>query len=1683
MQFSDVRQKYPQYDDMSDDQLAGALHKKYYADISYDDFAGKVGLGAEASNEGVIDKITGAFGSAVDTGKDIYNSFFDSIQDTAQNANTLIKLGVEDDQFTPEQLDERRQQRIWAGPGAGEKDDLSPVGQEVLAGLPNELAASLHGAGGDLTNFLNNASKALGFEGDGPVSDVSNWFYKNEKGNEQAALNEGLDLSRLNPGEGSGAAVHGFKSAVNQAPMLTLGVAGKPMAALAAMGLQVAGDEQGFDELIKHGHSPQAAFGIQSLKGGIEAGTEKLPLERLMKKWGSNWLDEVVKYAAVESGTEITAEGLNALTDKYISGIRKDMTMDDFVGDVKTMMAQLPYAMGAQTAAMKAAQVPVNKLQKMAEEKAIDSMFDDFNVPLNKVAGNQAVDSLNPQNHDPSQVDPNQTTQRPDQVGPAASPSTAAQIKEQQDQNVVDQLVSIFAAQNLGGKASGAEQMDELGALTEEQRILNQRSKPKQEDAAYQQHIADLDEQQKAEELLARDQRADQDIETSTLIDDVNNQPADIPNAMAEAFNKAGFEGLAPVEKGRRQLDVKVPEEHRQDERRNDTGERKRVDQMTSKEMATALRTSDKNELSNERAYNEDKKLKHQSFMDIDDFKDTNTRLTYEGADVVLGEVGKIMKKEAGSLNIPYHLHGDEFITQSDDPKALEEFSQRVQNKLKSTEVEITLPGGRVIIEKGIGVSYGIGQSKEQAESQLSQDKQRRKESGERVGVRPEAGGESAAVHGATTEGQQNNQSIDAGITLPPNYSDPRFSRNIYRDSVKDLVSRDLTAGGGIAVVPDENYVRGEGDSGNAAMKRTPSLNPQWAQDLMASENITVKQIQSLVDKALAGETLGVRQQRVLTSLLDQIESERTSDDNIEYAKQARREAVWLRKYGPVEIYEKQAEQFGELFEESEYDEEWDAETRSYYEIATEATGIDPVTTEAVIEKATRQDWSISETVKALYDEVINKQNTEQQRGPQVSPEEDTGQSTERPKADAENTETLAPSDEGVSDSGDKKTPAEKIEDVGEKIGGARKDVWSGFREQLSEELSDDDLIKTPLSKLFPEPDYTKLAEQGIDVESLALIKVIRDEVPRKPSRKGYKMTRYLDGVKLLRDSSKSIMDDTGYAEKFMRELRLSKQGLYKLADRVDLMVELGFPAKPISLKGIDLHEIHFSIFHGEKNVNKWLVENKSKNRNSFGNMGGQIAATDTREEAVEALKAYLEREANAPKGKKAATFKIYRYRHGSRGWIIGKKLGRNNIDIKEGFESSGDARTYMEENHDEIVKEFEKRKEIPAHRKSANDARLGEDYRAGKDVNAEEFRKTFGFRGVEFGNWVEQDKRQADINDAYDGLMDLSKLLDIPPEAISLNSELGIAFGARGKGGKDPAKAHYESGSIVINLTKKNGAGSLAHEWFHGLDNYFSRMRGDKADFITERPYELMDKSVRKEMMERFKGIMTAINDTKLPGRAAVLDGRKSKAYWSTDLEMAARTFESYIINKLKDNGLSNDYLANIVSPEYWTAAEALGLEAENSYPYILEEEMEAVNEAYDAFFDTVETKQTDKGTALYKKSPAKSTGQSAQTVQDNIDRLSGTWKNAPKITVVQSQSDLPGDILDQANESDIIDGVFYNDQVYLVADNLKDEKHVEFTLLHESLLHYGARQTFGEKDFNDILVQLWYNDEYVKR
>lgn len=253
------------------------------------------------------------------------------------------------------------------------------------------------------------------------------------------------------------------------------------------------------------------------------------------------------------------------------------------------------------------------------------------------------------------------------------------------------------------------------------------------------------------------------------------------------------------------------------------------------------------------------------------------------------------------------------------------------------------------------------------------------------------------------------------------------------------------------------------------------------------------------------------------------------------------------------------------------------------------------------------------------------------------------------------------------------------------------------------------------------------------------------------------------------------------------------------------------------------------------------------------------------------------------------------------------KNFEQGYVLFSGGFETSDAARTYMEEHRAEYEKLLE---DMAEQRRSFvffdGDAspRSGKDYRHGKDVGEEEY-KVFGFRGVQFGNWTNNADRQAALNNAYDAFMDLANILGVSPAALSLNGELGLAFGARGSGS---ANAHYEANEVVINLSKTRGAGSLAHEWWHALDNYFARHGGIPNGFLTESYVP----GVRHAVRLAFEKLTDAIRQSDYGKRSS-----KKGAYWGSPVEATARLFAEWVDRKMAANGESNHFLVRGVRDE----------------------------------------------------------------------------------------------------------------------------------------------------------------------
>ena len=325
---------------------------------------------------------------------------------------------------------------------------------------------------------------------------------------------------------------------------------------------------------------------------------------------------------------------------------------------------------------------------------------------------------------------------------------------------------------------------------------------------------------------------------------------------------------------------------------------------------------------------------------------------------------------------------------------------------------------------------------------------------------------------------------------------------------------------------------------------------------------------------------------------------------------------------------------------------------------------------------------------------------------------------------------------------------------------------------------------------------------------------------------------------------------------------------------------------------------------------------------------------------------------------------------------------------------------------------------------------------------STEELKNAFGFRDIQSGTWVLNDKTSAKfhVENAAAAMMDLSDIVGIDPKSLAFGGRLALAIGARGRSG---ALAHYEPVQRVINITKMKGGGSLGHEWFHSIDNILGEVLGANGatgvgNYLTIDPslisnelpeleyaltalqdammigdikspevFNITEKDIKRallnikpdmsisvrgaiasakdaqEAVERVDKQMGSLFASKMSKNhkewrkiavayhnqdnkgekiylntgetvsqfysdAKQLDTTRSKPYWSTTHEMAARAFQAFLEDSLKDQDRRNDYLSYGASNDLYGGIH-------KAYPE--GEERKRINLAFKNLFQVIKT------------------------------------------------------------------------------------------------------------------------------
>lgn len=101
--------------------------------------------------------------------------------------------------------------------------------------------------------------------------------------------------------------------------------------------------------------------------------------------------------------------------------------------------------------------------------------------------------------------------------------------------------------------------------------------------------------------------------------------------------------------------------------------------------------------------------------------------------------------------------------------------------------------------------------------------------------------------------------------------------------------------------------------------------------------------------------------------------------------------------------------------------------------------------------------------------------------------------------------------------------------------------------------------------------------------------------------------------------------------------------------------------------------------------------------------------------------------------------------------------------------------------------------------------------------VKTDFFLNYIGIRGITFGNYVKDTEAKAFLDNFVPAIIDLADILNVSIASLCHLQNLAFALGALG-GGR--ALATYHPSKKAINLTKRRGDGTVAHEFGHYIDN-----------------------------------------------------------------------------------------------------------------------------------------------------------------------------------------------------------------------------------------------------------------------
>lgn len=639
-----------------------------------------------------------------------------------------------------------------------------------------------------------------------------------------------------------------------------------------------------------------------------------------------------------------------------------------------------------------------------------------------------------------------------------------------------------------------------------------------------------------------------------------------------------------------------------------------------------------------------------------------------------------------------------------------------------------------------------------------------------------------------------------------------------------------------------------------------------------------------------------------------------------------------------------------------------------------------------------------------------------------------------------------APSSGELASVPDSRAAPSPIVDVGEKIGGARKDRWRerGLSvEDLAEMAGGEQSQYATKENVWPKIDYAARIAAGMEPQAAALLKIVRDRLAAKPRRDTNAGRRdYVEALSAVRETAqavRTVADMEGFGR--------------RVEDAFGIPASLGYVERMKPEMREKLARL-FTLYKGRRSpFSVTSIEARSAARLVAAGWPAKAvpasprARSDRKEEPARPHLDALERTGEDVRAGRDVGAEAFREAFGFRGVEFGNWAAQDERQriVNLAFDALHDLAGVLG---------------VPPKALSLNGTlgiafaargggRFAAHYEGGKlVVNLTKLRGA-GALAHEFGHALDHYFGELHRDDAYQGA-------------------------PRGASGWYRQENYERSGKRLAHLRPELAAA------FDRVMRALFRQQLTKAETI--RDLELRVERAETAVRERGDVAKLALdharqalaqtratmgdNERTSGGRssyameAVKLSGTSgSSGYWARPTEMFARAFEAFVFDQIAANDRVSDYLVHGVEAGRYDNPEKY-----RGDPYPKGRERDEINAAFRMLFDTIRSETTAEGTVRLFSTPAVASdprsaggGVTAARVRELVAAQTAAWgADAPKVEVVDTSDQLPAAAkTDPAYRT--AEGFYDGATVHLVASNLRSEPRVQQVLTHEAVGHYG--------------------------